>query len=108
MLSRRHFLLVSAAVAAFARRARGQAAPATRVAAPPVAISSANGLRAVERAVARMKSGADPLDAAIEGVNLVEDDPNDMTVGYGGIPNEEGVVQLDASVFHGPSGRAGA
>jgi N4-(beta-N-acetylglucosaminyl)-L-asparaginase len=106
MLSRRHFLALSAAAVSFARRARAQSAP--KAGAPPVAVSSANGLRAVERAVARMKTGADPLDAAIEGVNLVEDDPSDMTVGYGGIPNEDGVVQLDASVFHGPTGRAGA
>jgi N4-(beta-N-acetylglucosaminyl)-L-asparaginase len=55
-----------------------------------------------------MKAGADPLDAAIEGVNIVEDDPEDMTVGYGGVPNEECVVQLDACVMHGPSARAGA
>jgi N4-(beta-N-acetylglucosaminyl)-L-asparaginase len=73
-----------------------------------VAISSANGLQAVGKAVERMKTGADPLDAAIEGVNLVEDDPSDMTVGYGGIPNEDGVVQLDACVMHGPTARAGA
>jgi N4-(beta-N-acetylglucosaminyl)-L-asparaginase len=76
--------------------------------APPVAVSSANGLRAVALAVRRMGEGADPLDAAIAGVNIVEDDPNDMTVGYGGVPNEEGVVQLDACFFHGPTARAGA
>ncbi|TMA85677.1 MAG: N(4)-(beta-N-acetylglucosaminyl)-L-asparaginase [Deltaproteobacteria bacterium] len=71
-------------------------------------MSSANGLRAVELALRRLQEGADPLDAAVAGVNLVEDDPADMTVGYGGVPNEEGVVQLDACVMHGPSGRAGA
>jgi N4-(beta-N-acetylglucosaminyl)-L-asparaginase len=75
---------------------------------PPVAVSSANGLRAVALAVQRMREGVDPLDAAVAGVNIVEDDPNDMTVGYGGVPNEEGVVQLDACVFHGPTARAGA
>src|SRR4029077_4187959 len=64
--------------------------------------------RAVERAVKGMIAGEDPLDAAIAGVNIVEDDPEDMTVGYGGIPNEQGVVQLDACVFHGPTARAGA
>jgi N4-(beta-N-acetylglucosaminyl)-L-asparaginase len=81
---------------------------AARSGAPPVAVASANGLRAVARAVERMRSGADPLDAAIEGVNIIEDDPNDMTVGYGGVPNEDGVVQLDACVMHGPTARAGA
>jgi N4-(beta-N-acetylglucosaminyl)-L-asparaginase len=74
----------------------------------PIAVSSGNGLKAVALAVQRMREGADPLDAAIAGVNLVEDDPADMTVGYGGVPNEEGVVQLDASVMHGPTARAGA
>jgi N4-(beta-N-acetylglucosaminyl)-L-asparaginase len=100
-LSRRELLGTAAAVVV-ASRASGAAK------APPVAISSANGLKAVELAVQRMVLGADPLDAAIAGVNLVEDDPNDMTVGYGGVPNEEGVVQLDASVMHGPTARAGA
>ena len=55
-----------------------------------------------------MQTGADPLDAVIAGVSLVEDDPNDLTVGYGGLPNEEGVVELDAAVMHGPTHRAGA
>jgi len=41
-------------------------------------------------------------------VNLVEDDPEDYSVGYGGLPNEEGVVELDAAVMHGPTHRAGA
>ena len=106
MVSRRMFLS-SAALAPFAAAAAG---PGTGGAGPsaPVAISSVNGLKAVELAVQRMKAGADPLDAAIAGVNLVEDDPNVMTVGYGGIPNEEGVVQLDACVMHGPTARAGA
>jgi N4-(beta-N-acetylglucosaminyl)-L-asparaginase len=71
-------------------------------------ISSANGLEATRLAYQRIVSGADPLDAAIAGVNIVEDDPNDMTVGYGGLPNEDGVVELDAAVMHGPTYRAGS
>jgi N4-(beta-N-acetylglucosaminyl)-L-asparaginase len=55
-----------------------------------------------------LQSGADPLDAVIAGVNIVEDDPNDMSVGYGGLPNEDGVVELDASVMHGPTHSSGA
>jgi N4-(beta-N-acetylglucosaminyl)-L-asparaginase len=74
----------------------------------PVVISSANGLRAVEKAHSVLASGGDPLDAVISGVNIVEDDPDDVTVGYGGIPNEEGVVQLDASVMDGRTMKAGA
>jgi len=73
-----------------------------------VAVSSANGLRAVNRAVELMLGGADTLDAAVEGVKIQELDPADNSVGYGGLPNEEGVVQLDASCMHGPSRRAGA
>src|SRR4051812_37432982 len=102
MLTRRH-LLASAAVLAAAPHAEGSGSAVTgpltagprrdtRSAAGPIAISSANGLKAVALAVERMRHGADGLDAAIAGVNLVEDDPADMTVGYGGIPNEDGVV----------------
>ncbi|MCB9841271.1 MAG: N(4)-(beta-N-acetylglucosaminyl)-L-asparaginase [Phycisphaeraceae bacterium] len=74
----------------------------------PCVISSGNGLPAVARAWDVMAGGADPVDAVVEGVTLVEDDPNDMTVGLGGLPNEDGVVQLDASVMHGPTHKAGA
>lgn len=74
----------------------------------PVVVSSANGLEAVKKAMEMLKSGNDPLDAVIGGVNIVEDDPNDMSVGYGGLPNEDGEVELDASCMHGPTHRAGA
>jgi len=74
----------------------------------PLVISSANGLRANEKAMEMIRAGADTLDAVIAGVNIVEDDPKDNSVGYGGLPNEEGDVELDASVMHGPSKRAGA
>jgi len=101
-ISRRQLLGTAAAATAVVKAAGAQKRPA------PLAVSSANGLKAVELAVRRMQQGIDPLDAAIAGVNLVEDDPNDMTVGYGGVPNEECVVQLDACVMHGPTARAGA
>ncbi len=74
----------------------------------PIAIASANGLRSVEKAVELMRAGADPLDAAVAGVAIVEADPSDRTVGYGGIPNEDGIVELDASVMHGPTHGGGA
>ena len=71
-------------------------------------IASANGIPAVEKAAAMIFEGQDTLDAVIAGVNIVEDDPNDHSVGLGGIPNEDGVVELDASVMHGPTCRCGA
>ncbi|MFW5947249.1 MAG: isoaspartyl peptidase/L-asparaginase, partial [Gemmatimonadota bacterium] len=74
----------------------------------PVAVASVNGLHAVRHALHAIRNGRDTLEAVVEGVNLVELDPEDMSVGYGGLPNEEGVVQLDASVMHGPSRGAGA
>lgn len=72
------------------------------------AIASGNGLRATDKAMELLRAGADPLDAVIAGVNIVEDDPNDMSVGYGGLPNEEGEGELDASVMHGPTHASGA
>src|SRR5260370_24221537 len=111
-VSRRAFLASMAAGAAGLHRARKAEASNQADAPPkagsnlPVAVASANGLRAVARAVERMRAGADPLDAAIEGVNIIEDDPNDMSGGYAGVPNEEGVVQLDASGMHGPTAQA--
>lgn len=74
----------------------------------PVCISSANGLQATAKAMELILQGTDALDAVVAGVNLVEDDPNDNSVGYGGLPNEEGDVELDSSVMHGPTGRGGA
>ena len=74
----------------------------------PIIISSANGVHALQKGMDVLKSGGDTLDAAIAAVTVVEDDPNDDSVGYGGLPNEEGEVELDASVMHGPTHRAGS
>src|SRR5512140_1679070 len=82
----------------------------------PVVISSANGniskdpagLTGVVKAFQMITAGSDVLSAVVAGVNIVELDPEDTSVGYGGLPNAEGVVQLDASVMHGPTKRAGA
>ena len=84
--------------------------------AKPVVISSANGnqfknggdVTCVQKAFQRMTGGSDVLDAVIDGVNIVELDPEDVSVGYGGLPNADGVVQLDSSCMHGPRRQAGA
>lgn len=73
-----------------------------------IVIASANGVRACAKARQMIEQGADTLDAVVAGVNINEDDPEDDSVGYGGLPNEDGVVELDASVMHGPTRRAGA
>lgn len=70
-------------------------------------IASFNGLEAAIRARDLLKAGSSPLDACVEGVTLVEDDPEEMTVGFGGLPNEDGVVELDAAVMDGRSHRGG-
>jgi len=74
----------------------------------PVIICANNGYAYVEAAYAFLKSGGDTLDAAIRVVKGPEDDPNDDSVGLGGLPNEEGVVELDACCMHGPTRRAGS
>jgi N4-(beta-N-acetylglucosaminyl)-L-asparaginase len=93
---------MNAGVAASGRE--GPAAGGTR----PVMISSANGVNALGKGMEILKGGGDTLEAAVAAVTVVEDDPNDDSVGYGGLPNEEGVVELDASVMHGPTRRAGS
>ena len=95
--------------------AQGPHVPPKRSAKPVVVAASngnkskdADGLTCVARAFKMITEGADVLDAVIAGVNIVELDPEDTSVGYGGLPNADGVVQLDASVMHGPLRRAGA
>ncbi len=112
-LSRRSFLGAAGAAVAGAALVPAPAAAGapwvrrSRVAAPTV-VSSDNGIRGVARALDLVTKGSDTLDAIVEGVKIQELDPNDMSVGYGGLPNEDGVVQLDASCMHGPTRRAGA
>lgn len=105
-MNRREFLKSSAAGAAMT--ATGATRAEVRGGSRPAVVASANGVRAAERAFSMIQQGEDPLDAVIAGVNLVEEDPQDWSVGYGGLPNEEGIVQLDSSVMHGPSRGAGA
>jgi N4-(beta-N-acetylglucosaminyl)-L-asparaginase len=108
--SRRQFLKAGAGAGAAALIAGGHLAAGseTPAAAGPRVVASGNGIRATEKAMEVLRAGGDPLDAVIAGVNIVEDDPNDMSVGYGGLPNEDGVVELDSSVMYGPTHTAGA
>jgi N4-(beta-N-acetylglucosaminyl)-L-asparaginase len=103
MLNRREWLLNSAALAASPALAQPAGAGGKRV-----VISSANGLASCKKAMEMLQQGADTLDAVIAGVNIVELDPNDTSVGYGGLPNEDGVPELDSCVTHGPTRRCGA
>ena len=64
-------------------------------------------LTCVEKAFRAIAEGADVLDALIAGVNIVELDPADTSVGFGGLPNADGVVALDSCCMHGPRKRAG-
>lgn len=116
-LNRRDFVAAgAAAAAAIAVPETVRAAPAviTR-ASRPVVVSSANGNRSrnadgktcVELAYGMMTESADVLDALVAGVNIVELDPADTSVGYGGLPNADGVVQLDSCCMHGPKRQAG-
>lgn len=74
----------------------------------PTIISAHNGLHHLDAGMAVLRSTGDTMDAVLAVVTPVEDDPNDNSVGYGGLPNEDGVVQLDACVMHGPTRRCGA
>src|SRR5438046_2859039 len=119
-MKRRNFMISSAAagVAVASSRAAKSKVPTMLIpaAVKPLVISSANGnkfknggnLTCVQKAFSMITRGDDVLDAVIAGVNIVEEDPLDDSVGYGGLPNAEGVVQLDSSCMHGPRKQAGA
>jgi N4-(beta-N-acetylglucosaminyl)-L-asparaginase len=110
-ISRRRFLgATGAGVTAIAATGRPAAAAPREAGIRPLMISSANGLKALETGMALLKTGTpgSRLDAIIETVAIVEADPNDDSVGYGGLPNADGVVELDCSIMDGPSYGAGA
>jgi N4-(beta-N-acetylglucosaminyl)-L-asparaginase len=117
-LNRREFVqaTTAASVAAAARPLFAQAPTVmTSKRVKPLVVSAANGNKVknggtqtcVEKAFAMITGGSDVLDALVAGVNIVELDPLDDSVGYGGLPNADGVVQLDSCCMHGPKRRAG-
>src|SRR5512132_572307 len=124
-MNRREFVMAGAAAGLAAAAPAGLGAQTqpqaqsptmmTRKSVKPVVISSANGNRfknggtktCLETAFEKMTHGDDVLDALIAGVTIVELDPEDTSVGYGGLPNAEGIVQLDSCCMHGPKKRAG-
>ncbi len=106
-ISRRNFFAATAAASAAAavESAQGQtASPGKR----RVIICAANGFNYLDRAFEALRGGADTLDAGLRVVTGPEDDPKDDSVGLGGLPNEEGVVELDSCCMHGPTRRAGS
>jgi N4-(beta-N-acetylglucosaminyl)-L-asparaginase len=74
----------------------------------PIMVAAHNGFNFVDDAFTFLKNGGDTLDAALRVVKGPEDDPKDDSVGLGGLPNEEGAVELDACCMHGPTRRAGS
>src|ERR1051325_10012014 len=119
-IKRREFMISSAVAGAALASQRTVKAKAPTMLIPaavkPLVISSANGnifknggeVTCVQKAFQMITKGSDVLDAVVAGVNIVELDPLDDSVGYGGLPNAEGVVQLDSPVMHGPKKQAGA
>jgi N4-(beta-N-acetylglucosaminyl)-L-asparaginase len=107
-LTRREAIVAGSAAAVVAAAAGGNPSAKTVSSRPPVAIASHNGLEAARRAVELMEAGSTAVEAAVQGVSIAEADPDDMAVGLGGLPNSDGVVQLDACCMDGPTMRAGA
>jgi len=108
-IDRRHFIGLSAGAAALAWAPARPGRPARRGApAGPVLAGSANALAGMQQSFPRLLEGAHPLDVALAVVQVVEADPNDNSVGLGGLPNEDGVVQLDAAVMDGETHNSGA
>jgi N4-(beta-N-acetylglucosaminyl)-L-asparaginase len=74
----------------------------------PVIVCAHNGYNYLDRGYALLSNGGDTLDAVMQVITGPEDDPNDTSVGLGGLPNEDCVVQLDACCMHGPTRMAGS
>jgi L-asparaginase / beta-aspartyl-peptidase len=73
-----------------------------------IILGSANALIGLDAGWEILAAGGSALDAVEAATRLVEDNPDDHTVGYGGYPNLAGEVELDASIMDGATRRAGA
>src|SRR5437763_13656666 len=73
-----------------------------------IIICARNGFSYIDAGYEKLLEGADTLDAAIAVISGPENDPNDDSVGLGGLPNEECVVELDSCCMHGTTRRAGS
>lgn len=98
---RRSFLSLSAA--SLATIAIGASTPKPVGKKRPLVVSTPNGLSTVKKIMVKLRAGADPLDAAIDGIAEIEADPKDPSIGYGGLPNALGIVEMDSVVMHGPT-----
>src|SRR5689334_1771510 len=109
-VSRRQFLTTAAlsSLALGLEAQENKSSGQVKMARKPVLISAHNGYNYLDRGYAILNGGGDPLEAGLSVVRGPEDDPNDHSVGLGGLPNEEGVVELDSCCMHGPSQRAGS
>jgi N4-(beta-N-acetylglucosaminyl)-L-asparaginase len=116
MTSRRDFLSLGAITTAglglttipdaFAQTADSvkQLQPPTK----PVIVTRKTGDNSIQEAYQMLLDGTDTLEAAHHVCIGRENDPKDHSVGLGGLPNEEGVVELDSCCMHGPSRSAGS
>jgi len=111
-MDRRRFLGVGvvAGLGVAVGRARGGASPSPETPArgPRVISTHPAGLAANREAVAVLERGGSPLDAAERGVMVAEADPGNSSVGYGGLPNADGIVELDAAIMDGATLACGA
>ena len=111
--SRRGFLAAAIASPLWSAMRKPGANPEANQATPltlkrPIIVSAGNGYNYLDQGYEILQRGGDTLDAVMQVIQGPENDPKDDSVGLGGLPNEEGVVELDACCMHGPTRRAGA
>ena len=107
----RHSVAMGAGVAAMGHLPEAVARTEQSAEGAPLVVTSHSnetGQEAMRQAWGILNGGGTALDAVERGANVIEVDPEDSSVGYGGLPNENGVIQLDASIMDGKTYNAGA